>query len=74
MLEREGDMSVSTGSSSSAECISSTFGLLTRAISEWRSSLTLSHELDDLDDWMRRDIGLPSAVVRPEGSKPFWVN
>ena len=67
-------MSVNAGSSSRQGCTSSELALLTHAVSEWWGRLGLSHELEYLDDWMRRDVGLPSAVVRPEGCKPFWMN
>jgi hypothetical protein len=67
-------MSVHTCSRCAQGSISSKLGLLTQAISEWRSGLSLSHELDDLDDWMRRDVGLPPSAVRAERCKPFWAN
>ena len=47
-------------------------GSLIRAFAAWRRYRTAVFQLSGLDDRMLRDIGLTTADVEGEVTKPFW--
>jgi uncharacterized protein YjiS (DUF1127 family) len=46
---------------------------LSAAIAEWRKRARQRDELANLDDWMRRDLGVSEADVWNEVRRPFWL-
>jgi uncharacterized protein YjiS (DUF1127 family) len=42
-------------------------------ITEWWHSAESRQELQGLDDWCLRDIGISRCTAGSESAKPFWV-
>lgn len=40
----------------------------------WQERATQRHQLAEMSDYMRSDLGLSRGDVEREASKPFWLN